>query len=157
MELHGSSILKKECKMKLIANLLLATSLLTVSTVEARDDIGKYPIQSLLESSKAKSALLDVPLYFADQSYGSESSKYGEVITNKKTNAFNKSDREACEWVMLSALKALQERAIKEGMNAVVNIQSYYKKRKFVSSTEYECGAGTIIAGVALKGTLVKL
>ncbi|MCK8105599.1 excinuclease ABC subunit A [Pseudoalteromonas sp. 2CM41L] len=143
--------------MKLMTSLLLATSLLTVSAVEARDDIDKYPIQSLLETSKAKSALLDVPLYFADQSYGSESSKYGEVITNKKTNAFNKSDREACEWVMLSALKALQERAIKEGMNAVVNIQSYYKKRKFVSSTEYECGAGTIIAGVALKGTLVKL
>ncbi len=140
-----------------MTSLVLATSLLIVSAVEARDDIGKYPIQSLLETSKAKSALLDVPLYFADQSYGSESSKYGEVITNKKTNAFNKSDREACEWVMLSALKALQERAIKEGMNAVVNIQSYYKKREFVSSTEYECGAGMLMAGVALKGTLVKL
>ncbi|MFY8328012.1 excinuclease ABC subunit A [Pseudoalteromonas sp. ZZD1] len=143
--------------MKLITSLLLATSMLTATAVEARDDIGKYPIQSLLETNKAKSALLDIPLYFADQSYGSESSKYGEVITNKKTNAFNKSDQEACEWVMLSALKALQERAVKEGMNAVVNIQSYYKKREFVSSTEYECGAGTFMAGVALKGTLVKL
>ncbi|WP_316247576.1 hypothetical protein [Pseudoalteromonas sp. BZK2] len=58
---------------------------------------------------------------------------------------------------MLSALKALQERAVREGMNAVVNIQSYYKKREFVSQTEYQCGAGTFIAGVALKGTLVKL
>jgi len=61
--------------MKLITSLLLATSMLTVTAVEARDDIGKYPIQSLLETSKAKSALLDVPLYFADQSYGSESTK----------------------------------------------------------------------------------
>ena len=42
-------------------------------------------------------------------------------------------------------------------MNAVVNIQSYYKKREFVSQTEYQCGAGTFVAGVALKGTLVKL
>ncbi|MBE0457528.1 excinuclease ABC subunit A [Pseudoalteromonas sp. KG3] len=143
--------------MKLITSLLLASSLLTITAVEARDDIGKYPIQSLLETSKAKEALLDIPLYFADQVHTKESSKYGEVITNKKTNAFNKSDREACEWVMLSALKALQERAVKEGMNAVVNIQSYYKKREFVSSTEYECGAGALMAGVALKGTLVKL
>lgn len=143
--------------MKLITCLLLAISMLTATAVEARDDIGKYPIQSLLETSKAKTALLDIPLYFAEQGYGSESTKYGEVITNKKTNAFNKSDREACEWVMLSALKALQERAVKEGMNAVVNIQSYYKKREFVSSTEYECGAGMLMAGVALKGTLVKL
>ncbi|KPH95931.1 excinuclease ABC subunit A [Pseudoalteromonas porphyrae] len=136
--------------------LLLATTLITTA-VEARDDITKYPIQQLLESSKAKDVLLDIPLYFADQNHSKESSKYGEVISNKKTNAFGKSDTEACEWVMLSALKALQQRAVKEGMNAVVNIQSYYKKRKFISSTEYECGAGTIMAGVALKGTLVKL
>lgn len=123
----------------------------------ARDDIQTLPIQALLETSKAKQALLDIPLYFADQSHNTIKTKYGEVITNKKTNAFNKTDREACEWVMLSALKALQERAVREGMNAVVNIQSYYKKREFVSQTEYQCGAGTFIAGVALKGTLVKL
>ncbi|MCQ8880395.1 excinuclease ABC subunit A [Pseudoalteromonas shioyasakiensis] len=123
----------------------------------ARDDIQTLPIQALLTTSKAKQALLDIPLYFADQSHNTIKTKYGEVITNKKTNAFNKTDREACEWVMLSALKALQERAVREGMNAVVNIQSYYKKREFVSQTEYQCGAGTFIAGVALKGTLVKL
>ncbi len=123
----------------------------------ARDDIQTLPVQALLETSKAKQALLDIPLYFADQSHNSIKTNYGEVITNKKTNAFNKTDREACEWVMLSALKALQERAVREGMNAVVNIQSYYKKREFVSQTEYQCGAGTFVAGVALKGTLVKL
>ncbi|NMM42430.1 excinuclease ABC subunit A [Pseudoalteromonas arctica] len=143
--------------MKLIYSALLVAASLTAVSVNARDDIGQYPIQSLLETTKAKAALLEIPLYFADQAHAKESSKFGEVITNKKTNAFNKSDREACEWVMLSALKALQERALKEGMNAVVNIQSYYKKREFVSSTEYECGAGALMAGVALKGTLVKL
>ena len=123
----------------------------------ARDDLQTLPVQALLETTKAKQALLDIPLYFADQSHNTIKKTYGEVITNKKTNAFNKTDREACEWVMLSALKALQERAVREGMNAVVNIQSYYKKREFVSQTEYQCGAGTFIAGVALKGTLVKL
>ncbi|KTG21872.1 excinuclease ABC subunit A [Pseudoalteromonas sp. XI10] len=115
------------------------------------------PLQRLFEPCQAKQALLDIPLYFADQSHSSIKTNYGEVITNKKTNAFNKTDREACEWLMLSALKALQERAVREGMNAVVNIQSYYKKREFVSQTEYQCGAGTFVAGVALKGTLVKL
>lgn len=155
--LLGSFIPNKEINMKLIQSVLLVAALLTTVAANARDDIGKYPIQSLLASSKAKEALLDIPLYFADQSHPKESSRYGEVSTNKKTNAFNKSDQEACEWVMLSALKALQERAVKEGMNAVVNIQSYYKKREFVSSTEYECGAGALMAGVALKGTLIKL
>lgn len=138
--------------------LLLATALLSLSTsAVARDDIGQYSVAELLATSKAKDALLDVPVYFGTQAYGEVKESYGEVMSNKKTNAFNKSDREACEWVMLSALKALQERAKREGMNAVVNIQSYYKKREFSSETQFECGAGTFLAGVTLKGTLVKL
>jgi hypothetical protein len=41
-------------------------------------------------------------------------------------------------------------------MDAVVNIESNYKNRQFSNETEFECGAGAIMAGVALKGTLVK-
>lgn len=126
-------------------------------TTSARDDIGKYSISDLLETEKAKSALHEVPLYFGNSSTPQIESKYGEVMTNKKTNAFMKSDLEACQWVMLSALKALQERALKEGMNAVVNIQSYYKKRELISESQFECGAGAVMAGVTLKGTLVKI
>lgn len=140
-------------KYLLMAALVAATS----HSVAARDDIGKYSIADLLATTKAKDALLDVPLYFADQPHSSAKETFGEVMTNKKTNAFNKSDKEACEWVMLSALKALQERAQREGMNAVVGIESYYKKREFKSSEQFECGAGFLMAGVALKGTLVKL
>jgi len=137
---------------------LILTLVLTILTTSAyaRDDISKYPIAKLLESSKAKEALLDIPLYFSTQKHKAVTKKYGEVSTNKKTNAFMKSDTEACEWVMLSALKALQERAVREGMDAVVNIESNYKNRQFSSETEFECGAGAIMAGVALKGTLVK-
>ena len=130
---------------------------LFTTAAAARDDIGKYSIAELLETTKAKDALLDIPLYFGDAKHSKVKAKFGEVISNKKTNAWNKSDREACDWVMLSALKALQERAMREGMNAVINIESYYKKREFKSETQFECGAGTVMAGVALKGTLVKL
>lgn len=137
---------------------LILTALLTIlnTSAHARDDVGKYSIAKLLETSKAKEVLLDVPLYFSTQKHKTIAKKYGEVSTNKKTNAFMKSDTEACEWVMLSALKALQERAVREGMDAVVNIESNYKKRHFASETEFECGAGAMMAGVALKGTLVK-
>lgn len=138
---------------KLILAAVLAT--LTASAA-ARDDVGKYPVAPLLESAKAKEVLLDIPLYFSTQKHKAVAKTYGEVSTNKKTNAFMKSDTEACEWVMLSALKALQERAVREGMDAVVNIESNYKNRHFASETEFECGAGQVMAGVALKGTLVK-
>ena len=141
---------------KILLACLLGTVVMSAN-VSAKDDRLKFPIESLLKSDKAKQALLDIPVYFAGQSHATPSKVWGEVSTNQKTNAFNKSDQEACEWVLLSALKALQERAMREGMNAVVNIRSNYKHNEFSSSTEFECGAGNIIAGVALKGDLVIL
>lgn len=144
--------------LKPLMGVIISTALLFSVNVQAKDDVGKYPIESLLKSSKAKEVLLDdIALYFGEQPHPKATETYGEVMSNKKTNAFMKSESEACEWVMLSALIALQERAKREGMDAVVNIQSFYKKREFISTSEFECGAGNLIAGVTLKGTLVKL
>lgn len=137
--------------------LTLFISLVVATSAQARDDRLKFNIQSLLESTKAKDALLSVPLHFAENSPSKFEKKYGEVTTNKKTNAFMKSDQEACEWAMLSALKALQERAVREGMTDVINITSNYKNQPFSSTTEFECGSGAVMAGVALKGTLVQI
>jgi uncharacterized protein YbjQ (UPF0145 family) len=81
----------------------------------------------------------------------------GEFATNKKTNAFGKSDLEACQHVFLSAVIELQERARKEGGNAVINIKSNYKNEVRESATEFTCGAGAVIAGVALTGEVVTL
>ncbi len=123
----------------------------------AKDDRLKFAIEPLLSSEKAKQALLDVPVYFAGQSHPAPTKTWGETSTSRKTNAFGKSEQEACEWVLLSALKVLQESALKNGMNAVVDIKSNYKHNEFVSSSQFECGSGTFVSGVALKGTLVKL
>ena len=131
-----------------IAALITAT---IATSANARNDRVKFDIQPLLDSGKAKNALMDVPLYFGDNKPGGITKTYGEVSTNKKTNAFMKSDKEACEWAMLSALKALQERAVREGMNAVVNITSNYKNVPFKSKTQYECGAGNVWQALLLK------
>jgi len=145
-------------KMK-ISKILFASLLVAAvsSSAHAKDDRLKFQIKPLLESTKAKDALLSIPLYFAEDSPTTFEKKYGNVSTNKKTNAFMKSAQEACEWAMLSALKALQERAEREGMTHVINITSNYKSRPFSSTTEFECGSGAVMAGVALKGTLVKI
>jgi len=135
----------------------ITSCILLASPVMAKDDRLKFSIDNLLKSDKAKSALYDVPLYFADQPYPEPLRTQSGITTSKKTNAFNKSDQEACEWAFLSAIKALQERAQKGGMNAVVNITSNYKHQNFSSKTEFECGSGKIIAGVALKADIVKL
>ena len=82
---------------------------------------------------------------------------HGVYTSNKKTNAFNKSDHEACKWVFLSAVLQLQKKARALGANAVVGIESVYKNEKFVSSKKYMCGAGAVMAGVAFKGRVVTL
>ena len=73
------------------------------------------------------------------------------------TNSVGKSDQKACQWALLSALKSFQQRAQSLGANAVVNIKSNYKNNTYSHPTEYQCGAGAIMAGVALKADVVKL
>ncbi|KXI29341.1 excinuclease ABC subunit A [Paraglaciecola hydrolytica] len=134
----------------------ITTGVLLSNSVWAKDEILKFEITPLLQSSKAKEVLYDVPLYFADQAYAKTDRKLKGMTTSQKTNAFNKSAQEACEWAFLSAIKVFQLKAQREGMDAVVNITSNYKHHEFSSTTEFECGSGNIIAGVALKADLVK-
>ena len=54
-------------------------------------------------------------------------------------------------------MMSLQRRAVAEGGNAVINIRSYYYKKNFSSATEFECGAGAVVAGVTMIGDVVQL
>ena len=117
-----------------------------------------YSTAEALNTEDAKEKLSgDVKFYFADQKHGKVIKDFGEFESNKKTNAFNKSDKGACEWVFLSSMISFQERAKSEGGNAVIGITSYYKKHEVKSMTQFECGAGNIMAGVTFKGRVVKL
>ncbi|MEN5394054.1 excinuclease ATPase subunit [Stenotrophomonas sp. TWI377] len=139
--------------------LMAATALLAVaSTAQARDTRVEQSLHELVNSAEARNVGIDgsVKFYLAGEKV-SVLQRLGEDVTNKKTNAANKSDAEACRWVALSALRALQDGAKSRGANAVVDIVSYYKKNEFKSTTNYECYAGAILAGVALKGTYAKV
>jgi hypothetical protein len=117
-----------------------------------------FSIKQALEQPEAKAKLNQgVRFYFGDQAHPEPLQRFGTFTSNRKTNAFGKSDLEACEWAFLGALIALQERALREGGDAVINIKSYYKKHEISSADQYECGAGNVIAGVALRGSVVKL
>jgi hypothetical protein len=122
-----------------------------------RDDRIMFPIDDALSTSAAQNKLKGIDFYFGNQKHPLILQDFGEFGSNKKTNAFNKSDKQACEWVFLSALLALQDRAKSLGANAVINIKSNYRNNEVVSETEYQCGAGHMFAGVALKGRIVKL
>lgn len=136
---------------------LLPLAVLMMSgTAHARDTQLFLPLEQALNKEEAYQVIdPNIRLYFAGQK-APGGKTIDTYVSNKKTNAAFKSDERACEWALYSALKSLQERAVKEGGNAVVNIESFYKKVPFRSATEYECHAGGIMAGVALRGTVIK-
>jgi uncharacterized protein YbjQ (UPF0145 family) len=144
--------------MKKIFMIIAVGSLFLSMVAAARDTVLPYPVADALNSEQAKAKLgTSVKFYFGDQAYGTVEKKLSEYRTNRKTNAFNKSDKEACEWVFLSAMLALRDRALQEGADAVVNIRSNYRNNLTSSNDTYQCGSGALVAGVALVGDLVKL
>ena len=123
----------------------------------ARSDFTDLPAQAAAESALGKEKLLPVPFFLAGQKHPAVAKELGEFKSNKRSNAFGKSDSEACQVAFLSALISLQERAQKEGGNAVVDIKSVTKDKELVSATDYRCVVGAIIANVALTGKIVQL
>jgi hypothetical protein len=153
------TLLANGVAMKTLLNYTFSLVVLTCAAMScyARDDIHEYPISDPMATSTAKFKLTDVEFYFGDSEFGAIEHSFGEFRTNKKTNAFGKSDKQACDWVFLSAVIQLHDRALLEGGNAVVNIRSNYRNRETSSESYFRCGAGNIIAGVALIGEVVTL
>lgn len=132
-----------------------AATLLISANALARDSLQQHPVADVLNDSEFSSQIAGVTYYFGDTSHPAVTKEFGEYRTNKKTNAFNKSDKEACDWAFRSAILTLHQRALTLGANAVVNIRSNYKNNLTRSDTEFTCGAGKFVAGVALIGDFV--
>ena len=54
-------------------------------------------------------------------------------------------------------MMSFQDRAKQMGGDAVIKIESYYRKNTIKSATEYECGSGGLMSGVTFRGEVVKL
>jgi len=125
----------------------------------AADRRVEIPFADVLNSPEAKEAGIDgsVRFYLAGQSTPGVAQRLGEDISNKKSNAFAKSDHTSCQRAMLSVLKAFQESAKRKGANAVIDFVSFYKRNEERSATNFVCYAGGIMAAVTMKGTYAKV
>jgi uncharacterized protein YbjQ (UPF0145 family) len=140
------------------STIILASALSVAWPAHARDTRYLLPIAAALEVKDAKDKLDgSIKFFFGNQETPKVLTKLGTDVTNQKTNAVGRSDERACNWVFLSAMIQLEKRAKQLGANAVVNIVSFYKKDVMSSPTEFECHAGAVIAGVALRGEFVKI
>ena len=136
----------------------VAALLLTTTVADARDTLHKFPLEAAIAKAQASGQLAPgIKLFWGAQKYPKPTAQLGPARTNKKTNFFNKSDQEGCEWAFLSAMITMTQYAQRLGGNAIVNLRSNYRNNEFSSETEYECGAGNVTGGVALVGDVVKL
>jgi hypothetical protein len=136
--------------------LCVLSSLLFAPPVSARTTFHDLVVTSAVESSLGRERLLDVPFYMAGQPHPAVARDLGVYKSNRSTNAFAKSDEEACRVAFLSALISLQDRVRAEGGDAVVDVKSVTKHRDLESATSFRCAAGNVVANVALSGRVVK-
>ena len=130
--------------------------LVGVSSAYAADEAHNFNFREAVDRAVADGVLDgSVKFYLAGTRSGGKAIARG-LVTNKKTNGFAKSAENSCDQVLRSALIQLEKTAKARGANAVTNLVSFYKSNETKSTTTYQCAKGTAIAGVALKGDLVK-
>lgn len=141
-----------------IRNGLIVVGLLLLVPLpgEARTTFLDLVVEAAVASSTGETKLRDVPFYFAGQKHPKVAARLGTFKSNKKTNAFNKSDEAACEIAFLSALIQFQHRAQQMGADAVIDLKSITKHNDLESPTHFRCAAGNVVANVALTGTIVR-
>ncbi|SRR5450830_26345 len=146
--------------MKKITTIAISIALLVASALpaQARDTQLMLSIDEGMQTPTADTKLDgSVKFYFAGQKHPMVLKKMSSDVSNRKTNAFGKADNVACNWAFLSTLIAFQEKAKELGANAVINMVSYYNQHEMASDSQFECHAGAIMAGVAIKGDYAKV
>jgi uncharacterized protein YbjQ (UPF0145 family) len=123
----------------------------------ARDTVIRLSIADAMATADAKAMLHpNMKFVFGDAPAPAVANNFGSVSTSKKTNGFSRDAKVACQRAFLSAMITLQEHAQRQGGDAVINISSNYRRKLVSSSTEFECGTGALMVGVAFQGNAVK-
>ncbi len=139
--------------------LALIVPVMMLATPAAADDaVSTHEIANVTGNPAYASEVGDFRFFYGD----ARTPAVARVIeanaqTSLRTRKFGRSSEEACQWVMMSALIQLRDHAVSVGGNAVVNVRSNWRNVEWSSPTQYQCAAGFLMAGVALKGDVVSL
>lgn len=76
--------------------------------------------------------------------------KIGEPVSKE---LIDKDYKTACQFVFISALKAIQDRAKEGGFSEIENIVSYFRNQNLNSKEKFLCAVGSSITTIGLKAT----
>ena len=136
--------------------LSLVGALFLTSDAMARNTVVLGSVAEAKNSQLGEDTLLDIPFYMKGQKHPRVQKKVGNYKSTRKSRGAFRSDEESCRTTFLSAIISLQQRAIKEGGNGIINIVSITKNKNYENAVNYRCVAGSILVNVALKGDVVK-
>ena len=136
--------------------IVLVVLIISTSTAWARNSEVLVDAQEAVDR-QGKGDLLDVPFFMKGQDHPAVKKKIGNWRSSRKGRGAFQSDTDACGRTFVTALKSLQQRALSEGGNAVINIVSVTKDMPYENAKQFRCIAGGIIVHVALEGDVVVL
>ncbi|WP_420471517.1 hypothetical protein [Brevundimonas sp. FT23042] len=145
----------------LVTGVVLSAALLAAPatpTTAAADVVTIHELANVLERPEYAAQLEGVRFYFGDAPHPGVSRRIeADVTTSQRSRRLGRSAEESCQWVMLSALIRMKNQTLANGGNAVINLKSNWDNVEWSSRTQYQCSAGFLMAGVALKGDMVSL
>ena len=113
--------------MKLSAKIAILASAIALAACAPRDTTHHLSINDALKSPEAAEVLNpNIKLYFGTPAPGKV--VLANSVTNKKTNAANKTDEKACQWAFLSAVKQLQDKAASKEQQKSVTLLAITKR-----------------------------
>lgn len=124
---------------------------------QARNTEQFYSAEDAKNSDVGQEKLLDVPFYMKGQKHPKVKKTLSEVQSQRSTRGAFRSDEASCQVAFLSAMIALQQRAIEKGGNAIIDVVSTTRDKTTESATEYRCVAGAVVVHVGVKGKIVQL
>ncbi len=147
---------------------LMAAGCLASGAASAADQLLNMPIDKALATPGAKERIdPSIRLLFGFKKIdGAQDPKVFKTVkrirrpvdTSKNTGEPPPPGDDAlCASVFVEAVQELQQRATKEGGNAVVEIHSNWKDDETASDSTYVCAKGSAYIGVALKATVVRV
>jgi uncharacterized protein YbjQ (UPF0145 family) len=138
----------------IIAVLVVALSTAATQPASARNVPHFLKLQEVLDSPAfADEVGTSIAFAFGDQQMP-VAMKYQEYVANARQHFKGRSEEGACRDTFIAAMADLKKHAEREGADAVVGIMSYFRRKTFSSTTEFECHAGSSGVFVSLKGTL---
>ena len=151
----GSAMKAKNFSTKALIG--VAFALLFCTNLQAKNEVNYFDLQKALQSAEFKQHLSGkIEFKFGENSGKNENIIISGLTSNKKAARGGKSEEASCQRALLNALITFEKRAIKEGGTKVVNLTGYYYKKPYDMTDKFQCGVGSLMTGVTLKGDIAK-